>query len=199
MTTALPAALAVHPAATTTLNINARSLAVSTPTAPSLSHKALRPRLPAVSVITTHLFTYKYDLAPSKSHALATGAIVGIAIGAILGGLLLLTLLAAFIFNVRRRRREQRAMAAGSAFASGITSPITAGGLSTYPASVYSHPPPQNPPMDAVAQMAPGRVGPSNRAGSPPVARNVTPQELPGAHVPFEQHPGFSPSGGRFA
>ncbi|KAL8906710.1 MAG: hypothetical protein Q9207_001836 [Kuettlingeria erythrocarpa] len=188
---------------TTTLNINARSLALSTPTPPSIVRKKLSPRVPAavpaISVIQTNLFTYKYDLAPSKKKALSRSAIVGIAVGASIGGIFLVGLLATLIVNVRRRKREQRAMAAGSAFASGITSPVTAGGVSTYPTSVYSHATHQSPPpMGGMPYMPHSLAGAATVAGSPPLARNVTPQELPGTNVPFEQHPGFSPSGGRF-
>lgn len=187
---------------TTTLNINARALALSTPTPPSIVGKTIKPRapaVPAVSVITTHLFTYKYDLAPQKVKPLSTGAIAGIVVGAGVGGIMIIGLLAGFIFRLRQKRREQRAMAAGSAFASRITSPVTGGGISTHPASVYSHATHQSPPpMGGMPYMPSSRVGTNNMAGNPPLASNVTPQELPGVNVPFEQHPGFSPSGGRF-
>ncbi|MCJ1230318.1 hypothetical protein MMC12_006991 [Toensbergia leucococca] len=59
---------------------------------------------PQSTAITSQLFTLKYTLTP-RSHSLSTGAKIGIAVGAAVAGVLLITLITTLIL---RRRRSQK-------------------------------------------------------------------------------------------
>ncbi|KAL8828827.1 MAG: hypothetical protein Q9191_002363 [Dirinaria sp. TL-2023a] len=95
-----------------------------------------RQNIAPVKIISTHLFTLKYNLQP-PDRSLSTGAKVGIAVGAGLGGTLTLFLLAILISRSRRRGHERKLAEASSAVASsGVMSPRSP--VSNYPASSYS-------------------------------------------------------------
>ena len=128
----------------TTLNINQRDNINPTtfgPVEPPAStggpqSLSRRQNIAPVKIISTHLFTLKYNLKPPDK-TLSTGAKVGIAVGAGLGGILALFLLAILISRARRRGHERKLAPAGSALASsGIVSPRSP--VSNYPASNYS-------------------------------------------------------------
>lgn len=185
-----------------------------------------RQSLEAVHVISTHLFTLKYNLAPTKKASLSQGAKAGIAVGVTIGGLLIISLLIFFFSRVMRRRRERRAAAASTAFAasSGIASPMT--GYSTHPASTLHGQTGTNSHAGRSVtqdQMLPSTskqaTKPSSPIGMPRPPLNATPMELPADEPvpqptaplpkatagipnkggPLEQHPLYSPSGGNFA
>lgn len=95
-----------------------------------------RQNIAPVKIISTHLFTWKYNLQPPNK-GLSTGAKVGIAVGVGLGGILALFILAVLISRERRRGHERKLAEASSALASsGVMSPRSP--VSPYPASNYS-------------------------------------------------------------
>jgi len=211
-------------ATSTTLNINQRDVATLTPVTsgpvPTMLQK--RQSLQAVHVISTHLFTLRYNLVPAKKASLSQGAKAGIAVGATIGGLLIIGLLTFFFSRMMRRRRERRAAAAAAAFAanSGIASPMT--GYSTHPASTFHGQVGMNGhagrfvPQGMHPSMSNQTTKPSSRNGASPPPLNATPMELPAAEPvaqptapppearagfqggagPLEQHPFYSPTGG---
>lgn len=203
----------------TTLNINQRDNTNPTafgpdersaPTAGARS-LSLRQNIAPVKIISTHLFTLKYDLMPRHNSGLSTGAKVGIAVGAGIGGMLLLFLLVLLISRARRRGHKRKVAEASSAFvSSGVVSPRTAG--STYPASNYSR------AQTAISDRSGGAWTSPDRARSPisqpsvelpsqpssamapqpptpplpalPVVKSIAPQELSAAPVsPTEMVP----------
>ena len=216
-------------ATSTTLNINRRDVATSISISFNSEPTTLikRESLPTVKVISTHLFTLKYNLATAQKSALSTGAKVGIAIGTVIGGLLILGLLSFFLARMMRRRRERRAAAAGAAFAanSGITSPMTA--YSTYAASIFNGQTGMNgqyagslPPdrtrspiadLRRLSSPLPPAAAPATSTAPTELSSTTDPATPPPLSPPsvvkagssnredsLERHPMYSPTGGNF-
>lgn len=61
-----------------------------------------------VTLITDHLFSRKYELAVAARSSLSTGATAGIAVGAAIGALSLLSIVVAFILRKKKARRTMR-------------------------------------------------------------------------------------------
>ena len=187
---------------------------------------AKRQSLPAVKVISTHLFTLKYSLATKQKTSLSAGTIAGIAVGAAVAGLVIIGLLVFFFSRMTRRRRERRAAAAGAAFAasSGVASPMTQ--YSTHaPPSIFhgqtgmSSQYARSIPPDRTRSPISGPSSPSAPMTASP-ALHIAPMELPSTTetrapplpapppIPksgsanradsLERHPAYSPTGGNF-
>lgn len=169
--------------------------------------KTIAPRVAAVSVISTHLFTLKYNLEPPPA-SLSPGAKAGIGVGAGVGSLLILAIISFFVIKARRRRRERQAAAVAAAFESGMMSPAVA--PSTYAASTFSH---QPPPMANPSTIPPRNVTLQEmEATSPWVESKATYSPTTESHIAhsptyeshiahspiFESHAAYSPTGGKF-
>ena len=149
-----------------------------------------------VAVITGHLFTRKYDLAPPRS-GLSTGATTGIAVGVALAAIAALCAFA--LFFLRRRRAKKRQLKAEAAAATtmseekGVASPVS--GAQELP-SPQSHP---NSPRSIVPvwSASQGYVFPFQGASRLPSPKppSAAPQELPGSTFIHEHHPAFGPTG----
>lgn len=127
---------------TTTVKINQRDIIsptnhdfIAEPSSPDKENiLVVRQTLAPVQVITTHLFTLKYNLAPTHSTNLSLGAKIGIGVGAGLGGILILSLIAYLAARARRRKhKRQLARINATKASSGVGSPRVRTPASSHP------------------------------------------------------------------
>ncbi|KAK4941385.1 hypothetical protein LTR10_018654 [Elasticomyces elasticus] len=157
----------------------------------------ITPTVSGVTLITDHIFTERYILAPKAARpgGLPIGGLIGIIVNAVL----FIFLIIAVIWW--RKRRASRAAAAATARAS--TFPAQEPALITFEEQPTTH------ELDSpeMQQKSPGAVSrwPSNPASSPPAYESErlvkpmpqkpsVPQELPGSTWINEHHPAYTGS-----